>query len=127
MVLATAVRAAIAACALAAAASGKVWPMTAVRRPAAALVRATAARTRKAASRRRPLADVARRSSPTAGRRAAAGPDACLFYAGANSLDELALYVGLKGFEFQVLEPPELIPVLRSLAGRLGRGAVSTG
>jgi predicted DNA-binding transcriptional regulator YafY len=72
---------------------------------------------------RAPLAKVAGQSSLTAGRLEAAGPDACLFYAGSNSLDELALYVGLKGFEFEVLDPPELIPVLRSLAGRLRRGA----
>jgi predicted DNA-binding transcriptional regulator YafY len=71
-----------------------------------------------------PLADLARQSSPTAGRLEAAGPDACVLYAGSNSLDELALYVGLKGFEFQVLDPPELVPVLRSLAERLHRGAV---
>jgi len=31
--------------------------------------------------------------------------------------------VGLKGFAFQVLEPAELVPVLRSLAERLGRAA----
>jgi hypothetical protein len=53
----------------------------------------------------------------------AAGPDACVLHAGSNSLDELALYVGLKGFDFQVLGPPELMGVLRSLAGRLLRGA----
>jgi predicted DNA-binding transcriptional regulator YafY len=72
---------------------------------------------------RAPLADVARHSSPTTGRLEAAGPDACILHTGSGSLDELALYVGLKGFEFQVLDPPELVPVLRSLAERLGRGA----
>ena len=53
----------------------------------------------------------------------AAGPDACILHTGSNSLDELALYVGLKGFDFQVLDPPELIAVLQSLSERLGRGA----
>ena len=72
---------------------------------------------------RAPLADVARHSSPVAGRLEAAGPEACIMHTGSNSLDELALYVGLKGFEFQVLDPPELIGVLRSLAERLRRGA----
>ena len=72
---------------------------------------------------RAPLADVAPRTSPAAGRLVAAGPDACILHAGSNSLDELALFVGLKGFEFEVLDPPELVPVLRSLADRMRRGA----
>jgi len=38
-------------------------------------------------------------------------------------LDELALYVALKGFEFQVLHPPELAPVLLALSDRLRRAA----
>jgi hypothetical protein len=70
-----------------------------------------------------PLADVAGHTSPAAGRLEAAGPHACVLHAGSNSLDELALFVGLKGFDFQVLDPPELIPVLRSLSERLRRGA----
>ncbi len=45
-------------------------------------------------------------------------------HTGSNSLDELALYVGLKGFDLQVLDPPELIGVLRSLSERLRRGTV---
>ena len=73
---------------------------------------------------RAPLADLAGRTSPAAGRLEAAGPDACILHTGSNSLDELALFVGLKGFDFQVLDPPELVPVLRSLAERLRRGAV---
>jgi predicted DNA-binding transcriptional regulator YafY len=69
------------------------------------------------------LADVAPRTSPAAGRLVAAGPNACILHAGSNSLDELALFVWLKGFEFEVLDPPELVPVLRSLADRMRRGA----
>jgi predicted DNA-binding transcriptional regulator YafY len=72
---------------------------------------------------RAPLADVAGRTSAAAGRLEAAGADACILHTGSNSLDELALYVGLKGFDFRVLDPPELVPVLRSLAERLRRGA----
>jgi hypothetical protein len=30
--------------------------------------------------------------------------------AGSNSLDELALYIALKGVDFEVQEPPELGP-----------------
>ncbi len=36
-------------------------------------------------------------------------------------MDELALYVALKGFDFQVRHPTELVPVLRALADRLRR------
>jgi predicted DNA-binding transcriptional regulator YafY len=72
---------------------------------------------------RAPLPDVAGHTSPTAGRLEAAGPDTCILHTGSNSLDELALYVGLKGFDFQVLDPPELVPVLRTLSERLRRGA----
>jgi hypothetical protein len=72
---------------------------------------------------RAPLAEVAEHTSRAAGRLEAAGPDACVLHTGSNSLNELALYVGLKGFDFQVLGPPELIGVLRSLSERLLRGA----
>ncbi len=64
-----------------------------------------------------------RRSSPTAGRLEAAGPDACILHTGSNSLDELALYVAVKGFDFQVLDPPELAGVLSALSERLRRAA----
>lgn len=66
-----------------------------------------------------PLEAVAQRSSPSAGRLEASGPDTCVFHAGSNSLEELALYVAVKGFDFEVLDPPELIGVLHTLADRL--------
>jgi hypothetical protein len=44
---------------------------------------------------------------------------------GSNSLEELALYIAVKGFDFQVLDPPELIPVLRALSERLRQAAAS--
>jgi predicted DNA-binding transcriptional regulator YafY len=66
---------------------------------------------------------VARRSSPAAGRLEATGQDTCILHTGSNSLDELAIYIAVKGFDFQVLDPPELIPVLRTLAERLREAA----
>jgi predicted DNA-binding transcriptional regulator YafY len=68
-------------------------------------------------------ADVAQRTSPTAGRLEPVDARRCVLHTGSNSLDELALYVALKGFDFEVLHPPELIGVLRQLAERLGRAA----
>jgi predicted DNA-binding transcriptional regulator YafY len=74
---------------------------------------------------RAPLEDVAERSSPAAGRLEAVDQATCILHTGSNSLDELALYVAVKGFDFQVLHPPELIPVLRALSDRLGLAAGS--
>jgi predicted DNA-binding transcriptional regulator YafY len=72
---------------------------------------------------RAPLEAVAQRSSPAAGRLEAVDEQTCILHAGSNSLDELALHVAMKGFSFQVLHPPELIPVLRSLSDRLREAA----
>jgi hypothetical protein len=72
---------------------------------------------------RAPVAAVARRSSPAAGRLEAVDQHTCLLHAGSNSLDELDLYVAVKGFDFQVLDPLELVPVLRALSDRLRQAA----
>jgi predicted DNA-binding transcriptional regulator YafY len=72
---------------------------------------------------RAPVEAVARRSSPAASRLEAVDEQTCILHAGSNSLDELALHVALKGFDFQVLDPPELIPVLRALSERLREAA----
>ncbi len=72
-----------------------------------------------------PAEIVAQRSIPAAGRLEGIDQDTCLLHTGSNSLDELALYVALKGFDFQVLHPPELVPVLRALSDRL-RDAAGT-
>jgi len=44
-----------------------------------------------------------------------------------DSLDELAVYLALKGFDFQVLDPPELVPVLRTLSDRFRLAADDSG
>ncbi|RAG84726.1 DNA-binding transcriptional regulator [Streptacidiphilus pinicola] len=68
-------------------------------------------------------ASLSDRTSPTAGRLEAEGPDTCLFHAGASSLDELAVFVALKGVDFEVLDPPELKRHVAELAERLGRAS----
>jgi len=70
-----------------------------------------------------PADAVAEQSSPTAGRLEAIDDHTCVLHTGSNSLDQLALYVGLKGVDFEVLDPPELVDHLRALADRLGRAA----
>jgi predicted DNA-binding transcriptional regulator YafY len=45
----------------------------------------------------------------------------CLLRTGAESLDALAVYIGMIGVDFEVHEPPELIKHLRTVADRLAR------
>ncbi len=73
-----------------------------------------------------PLEELAPRCAPAAGRLEAADQRTCILHAGSNSLDELALYIAVKGFDFQVLDPPELVPVLHTLAERLRQAADAT-
>src|SRR5262249_50789166 len=70
-----------------------------------------------------PASAAARRPPPAAGRLKAMDEHSCVLHTGSNSLEELALYVAVKGFDFEVLDPPELVPVLRALSERLGRAA----
>jgi predicted DNA-binding transcriptional regulator YafY len=70
-----------------------------------------------------PLAAVAEQVSPAAGMLTADGPDRCVLTWGADSLDVLALHIGLLTAETTILEPPELIAAARDLAGRLARSS----
>jgi hypothetical protein len=65
--------------------------------------------------------EVRQRTSPTASRLEAVDEKTTMLYAGSNSLDELTLYIGLKGFDFDVVEPPELRDHITALAARLSR------
>ncbi|TDC71583.1 YafY family transcriptional regulator [Micromonospora sp. KC606] len=49
----------------------------------------------------------------------AVDPQNCLLHTGSNSLDELAVYLGLFDLPLTVHEPPELITRIRALATRL--------
>jgi predicted DNA-binding transcriptional regulator YafY len=73
-----------------------------------------------------PLEQVAPHTSPTAGRLEAVDEHACLFLAGSHSLHELAVHVAVKGFDFEVLDPPELVPVLREVSERLARATATS-
>ncbi|MBB5790161.1 helix-turn-helix transcriptional regulator [Jiangella mangrovi] len=72
-----------------------------------------------------PLAVAADRVAPSVGTLSAEGGDgdSCVLVAGSNSLDEIAVWVALFGFEFEVLEPPELVSRVAELAGLLSRAA----
>jgi predicted DNA-binding transcriptional regulator YafY len=68
-----------------------------------------------------PLDAVAEVVSPTAGRLEPVDEHSCVLHSGGNSLDEMAIYIGLKGIDFEVLDPPELVEHIRTLARRLTR------
>jgi predicted DNA-binding transcriptional regulator YafY len=72
-----------------------------------------------------PIEVVADRVSPMAGRLAVVDEHTCVLHTGSNSLDALAIYVGLKGVDFEVLDPPELVKHIRALGRRLSRAAAS--
>ncbi|MBM9506093.1 helix-turn-helix transcriptional regulator [Actinacidiphila acididurans] len=55
------------------------------------------------------------------------GEDLCELRTGFESLESLAVYAGLLGVEFEVMEPPELADVLAAAAARLIRAAGRTG
>ncbi|GAA1995431.1 helix-turn-helix transcriptional regulator [Catenulispora subtropica] len=68
-----------------------------------------------------PLEKVAATTTPTAGRLEARDEHSCLYYTGAEALDTIAVYIALKGFEFEVVDPPELKDYVSALAARLSR------
>ncbi|NUS12208.1 MAG: YafY family transcriptional regulator [Streptomyces sp.] len=49
----------------------------------------------------------------------------CELRTGFETLDALAMYVGMLGVDFEVVEPPELVGHLRAVADRLARGAAA--
>src|SRR5918994_746264 len=59
---------------------------------------------------------AAERIAPTTGALEPIDEHSCTLRAGSNSLEELAIYVTTKGFDFQVHEPPELVEHVRTLA-----------
>ncbi len=68
-----------------------------------------------------PRAVIAARLPPTVGIIEAVSDTSCLLTIGSDSLDGLAFHLGHLGCEFTVLEPPELISHLRTLADRMLR------
>lgn len=67
------------------------------------------------------------KTSPLAGQVEAVDESCCVLHAGSNSLEQLALHVALKGFDFEVLEPPELVEYVAALGARCRRAAPSRG
>jgi predicted DNA-binding transcriptional regulator YafY len=72
------------------------------------------------------LEAVTGRVPPTIGVVEAIDHQRCRLETGSDSLEELAVWVALFGFEFEVHEPPELRGLVEALAGRLGRASRSS-
>ncbi|MBG0856444.1 YafY family transcriptional regulator [Streptomyces spinoverrucosus] len=68
-----------------------------------------------------PLEEAAAHISPSDGTLEPDGDDACILRTGAGSLDVMVIHVTLLGFEFEVLEPPELTEAITAARDRLSR------
>ena len=71
-----------------------------------------------------PAAEVAARAPQHWGTLEPLGADACEYRTGDDSLDWLAMRIGMLGADFEVLEPPELAERFRALGERFARAAV---
>ena len=65
-----------------------------------------------------PAAAVADRVPPDTGLVEAIDDLSCILHSGSNSLDALAVHVAVLGFDFDVLEPAELVEAVRVLGAR---------
>jgi predicted DNA-binding transcriptional regulator YafY len=66
---------------------------------------------------------VAPHFSPTSATVEAEGPDSCVMTAGGDDPEKIVFYLALPGCEFEVLDPPEVVAAVRTVAERLGRAA----
>ena len=67
---------------------------------------------------------IAERIGPWVGTVEAIDEDTCVLDTGADSLEILAVYLGMLNADFVVSDPPELVTHLKTLAGRYGRSTV---
>jgi len=74
-----------------------------------------------------PAAALADRIGPLVGTLTAVDDESCLLDTGADSLESLAVYIGLLGVDFTVTDPPELVDRVRTLAARYARSTSSGG
>lgn len=70
-----------------------------------------------------PAEVAAERVTPASGVIEARDADTCVLHVGGTGLEAFPVYVAQIGFEFEVLEPPELVAQVRRLAEVFGRAA----
>jgi predicted DNA-binding transcriptional regulator YafY len=68
-----------------------------------------------------PAEEIRRKVPAAAGVVEAVDEGTCLLHTGADTLETLAVYLGMLGADFEVGEPPELVAHLRALADRYRR------
>lgn len=68
-----------------------------------------------------PAAVVAERVPAYVGPLQSTGAETCVLSTGNDSVEMLAVYLGMLGFDFSVTDPPELVAAVRTLAERYGR------
>ena len=68
-----------------------------------------------------PAAAIAERIGPWVGTVEAVDGETCILDTGADTLEILAVYLGMLDADFSVIEPPELVDNVRGLAGRYAR------
>jgi predicted DNA-binding transcriptional regulator YafY len=69
---------------------------------------------------------IAQVFSPTSVEIEPDGADACIVTTGADDPERMVLYLGMPGYEFEVLSPPEVVEAARSVADRLRRAVAPT-
>ncbi|GAA4706641.1 helix-turn-helix transcriptional regulator [Phytohabitans rumicis] len=70
-----------------------------------------------------PAEVVTERINPAVGVVEAVDIGSCILDTGADSLNTLAVYLGMLDLDFEVTDPPELVAYLRTLGSRYGRAA----
>ncbi|MFJ7205996.1 helix-turn-helix transcriptional regulator [Streptomyces sp. NPDC098789] len=73
-----------------------------------------------------PATAVIERINPAVGTVEAVDADTCVLTTGADTLQGLAVHLGMLGFDFEVTEPAELVAQLRHLATRYARSTPPT-
>jgi len=68
-----------------------------------------------------PAEQLAERINAAIGTIAPVDDTHCLLDTGADSIETLAVHLGLLGVDFTVTQPPELVELVRTLAGRYHR------
>jgi predicted DNA-binding transcriptional regulator YafY len=70
--------------------------------------------------------EVAARINPAVGTVEAVDADTCVLHTGADSIETLAVHLGLLNVPFRVAEPPQLVDYLRTLADRFRDAAADS-
>ncbi len=70
---------------------------------------------------RAPAEAVAARINPAVGTVEAVDSTSCVLVTGADSVETMAVWIGMLGFDFEVTSPPELVAHVRTLADRYAR------